>query len=164
MAERLVRVVREMLSPAGGELLLDVGAGIGLLGLSLADAVGGIIAVEENPWAVADLLANAGEREQVGVVEAPLAEGLGEIEGVADLAIVTPPQTGLGAAGVGELSRLAPARIVYVSHDVATMARDATLLGDAGYTLAEVQPMDLLPQTYRVAAVGLWEVADAGDH
>ena len=68
--------------------------------------------------------------------------------------VVDPPRVGLHAKLVEELRRLAPRRIVYVSCNPASLARDAQLLcADGLYTLGEVQPVDLFPHTYHVESV-----------
>jgi len=140
-------------------VLLDAGAGVGLFTLALRNAVAGSVAVEENPWAVADFLHNVGEAGNAGVIEAPLAEGLAEIEGGIDLAVVSAGINSLGPAVWGEVRRLRPRRLVYVGADAAPLARDVAGLMDAGYRLVEVQPFDMLPQTYRVHVVALWEAS-----
>ena len=157
LAEQMISVVHDWLDPHGDELLLHAGSGVGWLGLSLRHAVSGLIAVEENPWAVHDFMINAGDTPRVGIIEGPLAASLADIEEPLDLAIVTPSESGLDREGVAELKRLAPSRLIYEAHDVAILARDAIWLSQAGYMLTEVQPVDMLPQTSRVHILARWE-------
>lgn len=157
VAEQMISVVRDWLEPHGDELLLHAGSGVGWLSLPLRHAVNGLIAVEENPWAVHDFMINAGDTPQIGIMEGSLVAGLADIEEPIDLAIITPPESGLGQEGVAELSRLAPRRLMYEAHDAAILARDAIWLSQAGYVLAEVQPVDMLPQTSRVHVLARWD-------
>jgi 23S rRNA (uracil1939-C5)-methyltransferase len=74
-----------------------------------------------------------------------------------DVAVLTPPRTGAGETVISELAALHPRRIIYISSDPATLARDSVYLVAAGYRLIEVQPVDMFPQTYHVETVALWE-------
>lgn len=71
--------------------------------------------------------------------------------------MVDPPRSGLGKEGVGVLAGGGPRRIAYVSCDPATFARDARLLGERGYALEWVQPVDMFPQTFHVEMVGCFQ-------
>jgi 23S rRNA (uracil1939-C5)-methyltransferase len=75
----------------------------------------------------------------------------------ADLVVMNPPAAGAGTQVVGHLAALGPRRLVYVSRDAAALARDSVHLTTAGYRLAEVQPIDMSPQTCPVDSVALWE-------
>jgi len=156
MAERSLGVIRAWLQPQGDETLLDVGVGVGAFGLALAGQLGGLLGLEENAWAAADFLFNAGEAPNIGLIEGPLAEGLAAVEEPIDLAIVQARRAGLGPQAAAHLGRLRPRRFAYLAEDPATLARDAAPLRQAGFQLAEVQPLDLLPQTYHIGVIGLW--------
>jgi 23S rRNA (uracil1939-C5)-methyltransferase len=81
---------------------------------------------------------------------------LSQVEDPVDLLILDPPRSGAGKRAVGEIARLSPRRIAYVSCDPATLARDARSLRGLGYGLQEVQPVDLFPQTYHIESVSLF--------
>jgi tRNA/tmRNA/rRNA uracil-C5-methylase (TrmA/RlmC/RlmD family) len=70
--------------------------------------------------------------------------------------LLDPPRAGAGRQVIGEIGRLAPRRIAYVSCDPATLARDAHWLTGSGYRLLGVQPVDLFPQTFYVECVALF--------
>jgi 23S rRNA (uracil1939-C5)-methyltransferase len=156
-AEELVRVVGEYLAPAGDETLLDAYCGVGTFALSLADKVGQVIGVEEAAGAVADARLNVAGLTNVEFIEGRVETLLPQLDRQIDLAVLDPPRQGCKPDALAALIKLAPRRIVYVSCDPATLARDAHKLTDGGYQLAEVQPVDMFPQTYHIESVALFE-------
>jgi len=72
------------------------------------------------------------------------------------MAVVDPPRAGIDREALAGLVRLALRRIVYVSCDPSTLARDARALQAAGYNLAALIPIDLFPQTYHIESISLW--------
>lgn len=155
MAARLVEVVHDYLAPRGYETLLDLYCGVGTFGICLADEVAEVIGVEENPVAVDDALVNADPLDNVSLYEGPVEVALPEVGGPVELVVLDPPRRGVEPEVVRALTRLRPSRIAYVSCDPATLARDVRRLGEAGYRLVEVQPVDMFPQTYHVESVAL---------
>lgn len=155
-AETLIRLVTDYLAPGGDETLLDAYCGVGTLGLSLADKVAHVIGIESAPTAVEDFRVNAEDMENVAIFPGAVEEVLPGLEVPVDLAVVDPPRTGMDATALAALVHLTPQRIVYVSCDPATLARDGRALAEAGYELAVVQPVDMFPQTYHVETVSLW--------
>jgi 23S rRNA (uracil1939-C5)-methyltransferase len=155
-AEELVRVVGEYLAPTGDEVLLDAYCGVGTFALSLADQVGHVIGIEENTGAVADARLNAAELANVEFIEGSVEALLPQLDKRIDLAVIDPPRQGCKPEALTALIELAPRRIVYVSCDPATLARDARWLADGGYQLVEVQPVDMFPQTYHIESVALF--------
>jgi 23S rRNA (uracil1939-C5)-methyltransferase len=160
MAEKLVEVLACYLDPQPDDVLLDAYCGVGTFGLSLAGRVAEVIGIEEDPDAVADFDANAGELDNVTLIEGPVEGVLAELDERIDLAVLDPPRAGCEPQALDELARLGPRRIVYVSCDPASLARDARRLTGLGYRLAEVQPVDLFPQTYHVEAVSLFTTCE----
>ncbi len=156
-AEQLVRLVLEYLDLQGGETVLDGYCGVGLFTLPLAERAGLVMAVERDPPAVEDLLENTAGVENVEIVEGPVGAVLADLDGPLDAVVVDPPRTGLEREALEGLVAARPARIVYVSCDPATLARDGRQLAQAGYRLVEVQPVDMFPQTYHVETVSLWQ-------
>ena len=155
-AEALVALVQEYLEPTDGKTLLDAYCGVGLFGLSLAGQVDRIVGVEADPSALADFRYNAQGLENVAVIEGKAQKALASLEGPVDLMVLDPPRSGAGKRTVGEVVRLQPQRVVYVSCDPATLARDARQLVDSGYQLRVVQPLDLFPQTFHIESVSLF--------
>jgi 23S rRNA (uracil1939-C5)-methyltransferase len=156
-AEELIRLVGEYLAPVGNEILLDAYCGVGTFGLSLANRVSQVIGVEEDAGAVADACLNAGELPNVELIEGSVEEFVPELDRPIDLAVLDPPRQGCKPETLTALIERGPRRIVYVSCDPATLARDARKLTDGGYPLVEVQPVDMFPQTYHIESVALFE-------
>ena len=139
----------------GGRLAVDLYAGVGLFTIPLARRFERVVAVEGNRRAAEYARRNAEENgaANVDVVVEPVERWLSRAAPGADLALLDPPRTGLGPGGAEALARLAPLRIVYVSCDPATLARDLSALVDAGYELDSVEAYDLFPQTFHVEAI-----------
>lgn len=140
--------------------VLDLYAGVGLFSVALAaDGRGEVTAVEGDPVSSRDLLRNATPwRGQLRVirssVEAFLARGGRRPP---DTLIVDPPRTGMSKEASDAIARVRAARLVYVSCDAPTMARDARRLVDAGYRLTSLQGFDLFPNTPHVETIGVFQ-------
>ena len=156
----LERLVRQVLTLVPSGPVVDLYAGIGLFGLSLAAAgADAVTLVEGDPVSAADLKENAepfGARVSVErrSVETYLA-GLHDESRPALTFIVDPPRTGMTKQALSGILGAKPSRIVYVSCDVATLARDTRTLLDAGYGLEQVTGIDLFPNTAHVESVAL---------
>jgi tRNA/tmRNA/rRNA uracil-C5-methylase (TrmA/RlmC/RlmD family) len=150
-----------VLASAGrGERALELHAGAGFFTLGLAARFGELVAVESDPRAAADLRANLARaaRTNVRVLAQRAARALRSAE-VAQLApevvVLDPPRTGIGASEAAALARLGARRVVYVSCDPATLARDLRTLLASGYALASCRGFDLFPQTPHLEALAL---------
>jgi 23S rRNA (uracil1939-C5)-methyltransferase len=157
----LVRRALEALLPQSGETIFDLYAGVGLFSAFLAAAGARVVAVEESPEACADFEANLAEFDSVDLYEAPVEAALPAIPPRPDAAIVDPPRAGLEREAMEALIASSPRRLVYVSCDPATLARDGKRLAQAGYRLERVTPIDLFPQTYHIETLSLWLRAGA---
>ncbi len=158
-AEALAHQVIDVLTPSlqGDETLLDAYCGVGTFALGLADRVGRVIGVEEHGQAIADARLNAAAYDLANVefVQGRVEEVLPGLEEGIDLAILDPPRQGCGPEALKAVAELSPTRIVYVSCDPATLARDVRTLLQEGYELVEVQPVDMFPQTYHIETIAL---------
>ena len=141
--------------------ILDLYAGVGLFAIALAAVERGeITAVEGDAVSVRDLERNAApfaDRVRVarGSVEAFV---LRRIEGPPQTLIVDPPRTGMSKEAAEGIARARAPRVVYVSCDAPTMARDARRLLDAGYRLTKLQGFDLFPNTPHVESLGVFDL------
>ncbi len=157
MAEVLVNEVLARLALQGSETVLDLYSGVGLFTAFIAERAEMVVSVESYPPAVTDADVNMADLENIELVEGAVEAVLGDLEGPFDAVVLDPPRTGAGPKVIEELARLAPPRVVYVSCDPATLARDAQQLAQRGYRLIDVQPIDLFPQTYHIEAVAAFE-------
>lgn len=152
-AEQLIRLALEGLRPLEGKVALDAYCGAGTFTRFLAEEAAHAIGIEESHHAVAD----AGENLSglgAQLIEGRTEEKLPELSGPVDLALLDPPRSGCESPALEALLALAPERIVYVSCDPATLARDLKFLCSTGaYTLTGVQPVDMFPQTSHIEAV-----------
>jgi len=149
----LVEQVMAWLGSVSGGAVLDLYSGVGLFSAFLAERFESVVGVESFAPAVEDARFNlAGQANvtfEVGSVEAVL----GGLKGPFSVAVVDPPRAGMAPAALDALIAQQPTRIAYVSCDPSTLARDAKRLVGAGYTLVQVQPVDMFPQTYHIEAV-----------
>jgi 23S rRNA (uracil1939-C5)-methyltransferase len=155
-AAQLVRLATGYLDLQGDETVLDAYCGVGLFTAHLAERAGLVVGIELVPAAVDDLLENTAEFDNVDVIEGPVEAVLPDLDFSIDAVVVDPPRAGLDRFALDALIAGAPARLVYVSCDPATLARDVKRLAAAGYRLVEVQPVDMFPQTYHVESVALF--------
>ncbi len=146
-----------------GERVVDLYAGVGLFSRPLAEVVGPrgrVDALEASTSAVADARANVAEVPWVEVHRASVdPAAVAAVVEAGSVVVCDPPRTGLGR-GVGDaLARARPRRVVYVSCDAATLARDLRKLLDHGFTLVGLDAYDLFPKTEHVELVASLDAA-----
>jgi 23S rRNA (uracil1939-C5)-methyltransferase len=157
----LYQTALDMLAPGVEDRVLDLYAGIGTLSVAVARTSAGVTAVEENPRAVQvgrlNARINSAKVEYLpGKVETVLRQvRLGRHQAV----ILDPPRAGCEPAALGELLRLGPERLVYVSCEPSTHARDLIALVRGGYRVRRAAIVDMFPQTYHIETVALLERA-----
>ncbi len=155
VAAILVEQVLHHLAPGAGETVLDLYSGVGLFTAFIAERAGLVVSVESYPPAASDAEVNLADLENVEIIEGPVEAVLEDLEGPIDAIVLDPPRTGVSEVVVKQLGRLAARRIVYVSCDPATLARDVHQLAGHGYRLRVVQPVDMFPQTYHIETVAV---------
>ncbi len=154
-AEELVRVAIEATGADGSDRVLDLYSGAGTFTLPLAQIAGEVVAVEQSGTALSDLRRNL-ERAQswADVIPGDAERALPDL-GRFDIAVVDPPRTGMRPGALDALADTGARRIVYVSCDPSTLARDCDALAHKGYRLTRAVPVDLFPQTYHVETVAV---------
>ena len=159
-AEALYNKAAEFADLRGGETVLDLYCGTGTIGLFLAKNAGAVIGIEISKQAVEDAKRNAeiNKIRNADFIAGDAAEVLPKLRhnGLrADVAVVDPPRSGCEQSLLETIAQTGPEKILYVSCNPATLARDLAFLRDKGYTVAKVQPVDMFPQTAHVETVCL---------
>lgn len=160
-AERLYGVAAQYAQLTPDDTLLDLYCGMGTIGLSMAEQCRELIGVEIVPEAIESAKANAARMGEAVAAKSRFfcadagqaatqlaAEGLHP-----DIVMLDPPRKGCDEATLSAVVRMAPHRVVYVSCNPATAARDAAWLEKNGYHTEKVQPVDLFPRTKHVEAI-----------
>ncbi|HET9373198.1 MAG TPA: TRAM domain-containing protein [Vicinamibacterales bacterium] len=152
-------LVRHVVTAATGDRVVDLYAGVGLFSIALAARGASVVAVEGDRTSGADLTANAEPwADRVLVARQSVEEATARRPGeTPDTVVVDPPRTGASKAAIEGLIRWRAPRIVYVSCDPPTLARDAARLFEAGYTLAGLEAFDMFPNTPHVETVAVFE-------
>jgi 23S rRNA (uracil1939-C5)-methyltransferase len=140
-----------------GTLALDLYAGVGLFSVAIANRFEQVTAVEPAPASGHDLEANAVPNMKISrqTTESFLAKSHRTIK--PDLIVVDPPRSGLGERVTTPLGKTSARELVYVSCDPATLARDLKALIALGWTLREMNLIDLFPQTFHIESVSVLE-------
>ena len=159
-AHNLYKIARDWAGLTGQERVYDLYTGTGTIALFVARRAKEVIGVEYVEASVADARVNA---QVNGITNASffagdmrhiLTDEFFALHGRPDVVITDPPRAGMDEAVTRQLLKAAPDRIVYVSCNTATQARDLGIL-DAGYVVADVQPVDMFPHTHHVENVVL---------
>ena len=157
-AQRLYETAIAQAEITKNDLVLDLYCGVGTITLAMAKAAGKVIGVEVVEQAVEDARANA-KRNGIENAEffcADAGKAALELEQrgiIPAVAVVDPPRKGLNSDAIEALGKMSPRRIVYVSCDPATLARDVALLKEKGYALQSATAADLFPRCAHVESI-----------
>ncbi|MDY6951414.1 MAG: 23S rRNA (uracil(1939)-C(5))-methyltransferase RlmD [Thermodesulfobacteriota bacterium] len=157
-AECLYGVAKDYARLTGKESVLDLYSGTGTIAIFLADGASKIVGVEISETAVEDAKKNC-QKNQIDNCQfmcLDIRKGLHLFKEKTDVMIVDPPRAGMHPDVVNAVCQQRPARIVYVSCNPATLARDLATL-KAFYRVAEVQPVDMFPHTHHIECVARLE-------
>ncbi len=165
-AEKLYRCVKDFAELTSNEMVYDLYTGTGSIALYVAGSCKKVIGIESVAQAIEDAKVNAtiNEINNVAFHVADMATVFNEqfyrLNGRPDVVITDPPRIGMHPDVVKELLQMAPQKIIYVSCNVATQARDLKMLSEK-YIVERIRPFDLFPQTHHVENVASLRLKDA---
>jgi 23S rRNA (uracil1939-C5)-methyltransferase len=161
-AYELYKITRDFAGLTGKELVYDLYTGTGTIAQFVAKNAKKVIGIESVPEAILDAKSNAENNEIsnvdffVGDMKNVFNEQFISEHGIPDIIITDPPRDGMHKDVVQQILNIAPQKVVYVSCNSATQARDLELMKEL-YTVTKVQPVDMFPQTHHVENVVLLE-------
>jgi 23S rRNA (uracil1939-C5)-methyltransferase len=139
----------------------DLYAGVGFFSTFAAACGVEVIAIETSSSACVDFEQNLTAFEGISLYEAPVEMALPAVPINLDVVLLDPPRAGLSRPALDALINHRPPSIVYLSCDLGTFARDAKRLRAGGYSLQEVTPIDLFPQTFHIETLSIWKWGNA---
>ena len=154
-AEQMVGLAREELGLTGCGLLVDAYAGVGTFAILLAPYVERVIAIEDSPSAVWDAEANAAGIDNISFIQGRTEEVLWQMEEQPEALILDPPRAGCRPEALQAVVNLQPHRLLYVSCEPESLARDLEHLCEGGFRVEKVQPIDMFPQTHHVECMAV---------
>lgn len=163
--EKLYQIAIDKANLTNKEVVVDAYSGIGTIGLTMAKKVKRVEGIEIVEAAVKDANRNAtvnhigNAKFQVGKVETVLRDWAHDGKKI-DVLMVDPPRKGLDKSLIDALDTIKPKKMVYISCNPATLARDLRLLTDIGYTVGSITPVDMFPMTNHVESVTLLTLND----
>ena len=164
-AYELYKVTRDFAALTGEELVYDLYTGTGTIAQFVARKAKKVIGVEAVPEAIADAKENARNNQIdnveffVGDMKNIFNEEFIATHGTPDVIITDPPRDGMHKDVVAQILRIAPQRVVYVSCNSATQARDLALMAPM-YRVVKIRPVDMFPQTYHIENVALLQLRE----
>lgn len=156
--ENLIGTILKMLDLSDKDSVLDLYAGVGIFSAFMAHRAGLVTLVESYPPTATDAEENLKDFENVDIIEGSVEDILAllaESNEIYEAAVLDPPSSGLSKDALAGILKLNIPKLVYISGDPATLARDTRKLVDMGYELRTIQPIDFAPQTYYVDTVAL---------
>ena len=155
IADILALLVFNGLDPKPDDVVLDAYCGVGTFSILLAPHVRQVVGIEESTAAIDDAKMNAGDLQNAHFFAGEVEKLLPKLEIAPTSVVLDPARVGCELPALEALAAMAPKRLVYVSCDPATLARDLANLRDRGFTLESVQPLDMFPQTSHVESVAV---------
>jgi 23S rRNA (uracil1939-C5)-methyltransferase len=150
---RLFELVRQRLALTGTENVVDAYGGVGMFAALIAPHAASVISIEESASAVEDARANTAGLHNVELIEDKVERVLPGLAASVDAFILDPPRVGCHPDALRAVGTLRPARLVYVSCDPGTLARDLRLLTAGAYEIDDVTPVDMFPHTVHIECV-----------
>ena len=155
IAETLVLLGIAGLDPRPDDVIVDAYCGVGTFSAVMAPFVHEVVGIEESPAAVKDAGENCRDLPNVRFLAGKVEDVLPKLDERPTKVLLDPARVGCERPVLDALIAAELERIVYVSCEPATLARDLAILREGGYVLQSVQPLDMFPQTYHVESVSL---------
>lgn len=155
-AERLVDYVCAQVSQ-GVDSVVDAYCGVGTFSLAMASRTRRLVGIEGSPSSLEDARVNAQGLDHLTFLQGAVEDVLPTLDSAPQLMLLDPPRQGLDPGVLAALRQSQPERIIYVSCDPATLARDIKGLLATGYQVRSVAPFDMFPQTFHVETVAVLE-------
>ncbi|MYE31604.1 MAG: class I SAM-dependent RNA methyltransferase [Chloroflexi bacterium] len=152
-AERLIELVVARARAVGPRLVADAYSGVGTFAVALAQVVPDVVTIEASSAAGDDAEVNLAPYDNVRRITGTVEEQLPALNPQPDVVVVDPPRAGLDASIIETVVASDVQRVVYVSCDPATLARDLRRFVDGGFTIAEMQPIDMFPHTQHIECI-----------
>ena len=152
-AERLIELVVARARAVQPRLVADAYSGVGTFAVALAQVVPDVVTIEASAAAGDDAEVNLAPYDNVRRIVGTVEEQLPALDPVPDVVVVDPPRAGLDASVIDAIVESGVRRLVYVSCDPATLARDLRRLADGGMKLSELQPIDMFPHTQHIECI-----------
>ena len=160
VAEKIITHLLETLPLNAETTLLELHSGVGSFSAFLAPKVGQLICVEKSPTACDDFAINLDEFENVTLYESQAMDIFPSLDFIPNIILVDPPMSGLGHHTLDRILALGVGTLAYISRDPSILARDAKKLIRGGYTLKDITPFDVAPQTAQIDSVAVFCLAE----
>jgi len=156
-ADRMIEIIKEQAGLSGSQAVLDAYCGTGTIALNMASRAASVTGIESNQSAIEDAKFNARSNNihNADFITGNCEKVLPSLNQSFDLVILDPPRSGCQEQVIDAVITGSPARIIYVSCNPSTLARDLARFKQSGYSAVEVQPVDMFPRTYHVECVTL---------
>ena len=153
--EKMVEIIKEFAQLRNSDTVLDAYCGTGSIALALAGSVRRVVGVESFKAAIKDAKMNVFKNNITNCkfIKGACEEIIPNLEELFDVVVLDPPRTGCKAELIQAIIKKSPRCIIYVSCNPATLARDLAIFNNAAYTVDQVQPIDMFPQTSHVETV-----------
>ncbi|HHW19986.1 MAG TPA: class I SAM-dependent RNA methyltransferase [Thermodesulfovibrio thiophilus] len=156
-AQKLIEVVLSYINPAD-RIIIDAYAGVGTFTVFLAERAERVIAIEESRSAFKDAQVNIKKFDNISYLCKKTEEALFEPNINGNVIVIDPPRVGCMKEVLEAIAQKQIKKVIYVSCEPSTLARDLKYLKEKGYRLVEVQPVDMFPQTYHIENVALMQL------
>lgn len=158
--DRLIDVIVSQLDTTAKPRILDLFGGVGILSAFVAENAELVTLIESYPPTATDAEENLADFDNIDIIEGSVEDVFPELEEAFDIAILDPPSNGLSTDLIDLIEAMQIDKLIYVSDDPATLARDVRRLMNKGYHLSMIQPIDFAPHTYYITCVGVLELTN----